>query len=75
MISCPGKPAPKIHSARWVPTTGIDIATPWTTSRLPPDIESSGRIAPDSPATMPRISMVTQMSQFSQRGRRNAPVK
>ena len=55
--------------------TGIDSVTPSSTDRLPPDIRSSGRMVPDTPATMPSTSRVTQISQFSQRGRRNRPVK
>ena len=55
--------------------TGTDSVTPSSTPRLPPDSRSSGRMVPDRPATMPSTSRVTQISQFSQRGLRNAPVK
>jgi len=75
MMSCPGKSPPKIHSIRCVPMTGTDSVTPSSTPRLPPDSRSSGRMVPDRPATMPSTSRVTQISQFSQRGLRNAPVK
>ncbi len=36
---------------------------------------SSGKMVPVHPAAMPSTSRVTQVSQFSLRGRRNAPVK
>jgi len=36
---------------------------------------SSGRIVPVQPAAMPSGSRITQISQVSRRGRRNAPVK
>ena len=32
-------------------------------------------MVPDTPATMPSTSKFTQISQFSQRGLRNPPVK
>ena len=75
MITCPGKSPPKIHNIRFVPMTGIDSVTPSSTPRLPPDNRSSGRMVPDTPATMPSTSKLTQISQFSQRGLRNPPVK
>ena len=75
MITCPGKSPPKIHNIRCVPMTGIDSVTPSSTPRLPPDNRSSGRMVPDTPATMPSTSKLTQISQFSQRGLRNPPVK
>ncbi len=75
MITCPGKSPPKIQSTRCVPRTGIDSVTPSSTPRLPPDIRSSGRMVPDTPAAMPSTSRVTQISQSSPRRLRNAPVK
>ena len=75
MMRWPGTSPPKTQSIRWVPTTGIDSSTPWSTPRLPPDIMSFGRIPPVHPTAMPRTSRLTQISQFSPRGRRNAPVK
>jgi hypothetical protein len=36
---------------------------------------SSGKIVPVQPAAMPSASSVTQISQVSLRGRRNAPLK
>ena len=71
----PGTVPPKTPSIRWVPATGIDSSTPWSTSRLPLDSMSSGKIVPVHPTAMPSRSRVTQISQCSLRGRRNAAVK
>src|SRR6185437_2757910 len=59
MITCPGKSPPKIHTIVCVPMIGIDSVTPSSTPRLPTDNRSSGRMVPDTPATMPSTSKLT----------------
>ena len=72
MITWPGNDPAKISVATCVPTTGTDKITPVSTLRLPPESMSSGRMVPDSPASMPASSRAVQISQS---GSRNRPRK
>ena len=69
MTTWPGTDQPKISITACVPTSGSDKITPVSTLRLPPESMSSGKMAPENPASMPASSSPTQISQCAPRNR------